>query len=84
MSSASERALRDIGVLQQVFSHLGQGYWLFASPVSKLWKELYEHLQPPPVPFFGHGIKVSMQRIQNFKPQASEPRFSQQRVCERR
>eukprot|EP00953_Heterococcus_sp_UTEX-ZZ885_P015514 8731-Heterococcus_DN1.PRE.2 len=50
MSTASERALSDIGVLRQVFSHLGQGYWLFASPVSKLWKELYEQLQPPPVP----------------------------------
>jgi hypothetical protein len=65
MSTASERALSDIGVLRQVFSHLGQGYWLFASPVSKLWKELYEQLQPQPVPASSLPFWVVLQRNQD-------------------
>jgi hypothetical protein len=65
MSTASERALSDIGVLRQVFSHLGQGYWLFASPVSKLWKEWYEQVEPPPRPLYRKGIQELLQRNEN-------------------
>jgi hypothetical protein len=65
MSAASERALRDIEVLQQVFSFLGPGYWLFASPVSKLWKQWYEKLELAPLPSYGKGIQVVLQRNQN-------------------
>jgi hypothetical protein len=65
MSTASQRVLRDIAVLQQVFSHLGQGYWLFASPVSKLWKEWYEQLQPLPEPASSLPVRVILQRNQD-------------------
>ena len=39
---ASERALANASVLQNIFSYAGLGCWLFIPPVSKLWKLLYK------------------------------------------
>jgi hypothetical protein len=45
---STERALTQDAVLEIVFSYLGPGHWLFATPVSELWKEWYEKLEPAP------------------------------------
>jgi hypothetical protein len=44
-----EEALSNAGILQYIFSYEGPGSWLFISPVCKLWKELYEQLNPAPL-----------------------------------
>jgi hypothetical protein len=43
---AVEEALSNAGILQNIFAYQGPGSWLFLSPVSKLWKQWYERLDP--------------------------------------
>jgi hypothetical protein len=44
--AAMEEALTNAGILLHILSYEGPGSWLFVSPVSKLWKQCYEQLDP--------------------------------------
>jgi hypothetical protein len=44
--AARQEVLSNAGILLLIFSYDGPGSWLFISPVCKLWKQLYEQLDP--------------------------------------
>jgi hypothetical protein len=44
-----EEALSNTGILQNILSYAGPGTWLFVGTVSKLWKQLYEQVDPAPL-----------------------------------
>jgi hypothetical protein len=51
--AAMEGALTNAGILLNILSYEGPGHWLFVSPVSKLWKELYHNEQLDAAPLRG-------------------------------